>query len=150
MSFTMSDYLVDTNILVYAYDRSEMAKKAAAERVLVWLELNGSGVLSTQVMGEFFNSTTRKLVYKLTEAEAYRSLQRYLSVWRVLPVTGAIVLEAARASARHQLAFWDAQIWATAKLNQIPIVLSEDLQHGQRIEGVQFLNPLKGDFPGKG
>ncbi|MBI4164625.1 MAG: PIN domain-containing protein [Acidobacteria bacterium] len=146
----MSDFLVDTNILVYAYDRSEMAKKAKAQTVLVWLEANQAGVLSTQVLGEFFNSTTRKLVYKLTEAEAYRSIQRYLSAWRIVTVTGAIVLEAARATAQYQIAYWDAQIWAAAKLNQIPAVLSEDFQHGQTIEGVQFLNPLKGDFPGKG
>jgi predicted nucleic acid-binding protein len=100
-------------------------------------------------LGEFFNSTTRKLVYKLTEAEAFRSIQRYLSTWRVIPVTSAVVLDAARASVQYQLSYWDAQIWATAKLNQIPAVLTEDLQHGQRIEGVQFLNPLTGDFPEK-
>lgn len=145
----MSEFLVDTNILVYAYDRSEMAKKAKAQEVLTWLETHDAGALSTQILGEFFNSTTRKLVYKLTQAEAYRSLQRYLSTWRVVPVTSAVVLDAARASLEHQLSYWDAQVWAVAKLNQIPTVLSEDLQHGRLIEGIQFFNPLVGDFPGK-
>jgi predicted nucleic acid-binding protein len=49
----------------------------------------------------------------------------------------------------YQLAYWDAQIWATAKLNQIPTILSEDFQHKRRIEGVEFRNPFRGDFPGK-
>jgi len=145
----MSDFLVDTNILVYAYDRSEMAKKAMAQKVLVWLESNNAGVLSTQVLGEFFNTVTRKLVYQLTESEASRSVQRYLSTWRVVPVTGAIAIDAARASVAYHISYWDAQIWATAKLNQISTVLTEDFQHERRIEGVQFLNPLTGDFPGK-
>jgi len=42
----------------------------------------------------------------------------------------------------HGFSYWDAQIWATARLNQIPIVLSEDFAHGRRIEGVRFLNPF--------
>ena len=145
----MSDFLVDTNILVYTYDRSEMTKKSAARDVLDWLESNDAGILSTQVLGEFFNSVTRKLVRTLSPAEAHRSVQRYLSTWQVVPVTPAIVLEAARGSVDYQLAYWDAQIWATAKLNQIPTILSEDFQHKRRIEGVEFLNPFRGDFPGK-
>ena len=142
----MSDYLVDTNILVYAYDRSEMAKKSKARDVLGWLESNNAGMLSTQILGEFFNTVTRKLFQKLSPAEGYRSVQRYLSTWRVVPVTASIVLEATRGSFEHAMSYWDAQIWATAKMNQIPTVLSEDLQHQRIIEGVQFLNPLVGNF----
>ena len=139
----MSGFLVDTNILVYAYDRSETTKKNTARDVLESLESNGAGVLSTQVLAEFFWSVTRKLAHRLAPAEGYRSVQRYLSAWRVVPVTPAIVLEVVRGSVEHDLPYWDAQIWATAKLNQIPRVLSEDFQHGRRIEGVGFLNPFK-------
>jgi predicted nucleic acid-binding protein len=84
----------------------------------------------------------------LSRAEAYSEVEKHLRAWRVLAVTPAVVLEAARASVQYQLAYWDAQVWATAKLNQIPTVLTEDLQHLRRIEGVEFLSPFKGSIPG--
>lgn len=53
-----------------------------------------------------------------------------------------IVQEAIRGVVEHKFSYWDAQIWATARLNQIPIVLSEDFSHGRFVEGVHFLNPF--------
>ncbi len=144
-----NEYVVDANILIYAYDRSETEKQIKARNVLDWLQAQKAGYLTTQVLGEFFWTTTRRIVKPLSRREAFAEVEKHLRAWRVLVVTPAIVFDAARAAAQYQLQYWDAQIWATAKLNQIPVVLSEDLQHGQRIEGVQFLNPLKGDFPGK-
>jgi len=47
---------------------------------------------------------------------------------------------------QHKLAYWDAQLWATARLNQIPVIFSEDFQSGGTIEGVKFINPLASDF----
>lgn len=61
-------------------------------------------------------------------------------------MTPFIVLEAARGVEAHQLGFWDALIWASAKLNQIPLILSEDFRTGTSLEGVRFLNPLAEDF----
>jgi predicted nucleic acid-binding protein len=55
-------------------------------------------------------------------------------------------LEAAQAVARHKLSFWDAQIWAAAKLNNIPVVLSEDFNTGSILQGVRFLNPFASEF----
>lgn len=141
--------VVDANILVYAYDRSEIKKQVKARDVLDWLHSSQLGFLSTQVLGEFYNAVTRNVAAPLTRAEASAEVEKHLRVWRVLIVTPAIVLEAARGSATHQLAYWDSQIWATAKLNQIPVVLTEDFQHERRIEGVRFFNPFLGDFPGE-
>jgi predicted nucleic acid-binding protein len=61
-------------------------------------------------------------------------------------VTGWTVLEAAAGARRHQLSYWDALIWATAKLNQIATVLSEDFQDGRLLEGVRFRNPFGPGF----
>ena len=57
-------------------------------------------------------------------------------------ITDFIVLEAARGVRDHVMSFWDAQVWATAKLNQIPVVFSEDFASGSVIEGVRFENPF--------
>lgn len=135
---------VDTNILVYAYDRSETQKQKQALLVLDQLATAGTGVLSTQVLAEFFVTVTspRKLVFPLSVADGYERIQNYLQAWEVLDLTGMVVLEAARGVRDYQFSLWDAQIWATARLNQISLVYSEDFNVGAVIEGVRFANPL--------
>jgi predicted nucleic acid-binding protein len=137
---------VDTNVLVYAYDRSEPEKQQAALAVLDRLARAELGMISTQVLAEFFVAVTRKLAFPLSVSEAYDGVSNYLQSWSVIGLTGMIVLEAARGVRDRQLNFWDAQIWATARLNQIPLVFSEDFTDGQVIEGVQFVNPLASSF----
>ena len=56
------------------------------------------------------------------------------------------MLEAARGATQHQMSYWDAQVWATAKLNQVPYVLTENMQGLETLDGVRFLNPLSRDF----
>jgi len=142
-------YLVDTNILVYAYDRAEQAKQKRARNILDWLESRDCGTVSTQILGEFFWIVTRKLAEPLTLRQAYVELERHLRSWRTFEITRAVVLEAGRGCVHYQMPFWDAQIWATAKLNQIPQVLSEDFQHGRAIEGVEFVNPFEVELLGE-
>ncbi len=138
--------LVDTNVLVYAYDRSEPEKQRRALEVLDRLAVTGMGVISTQVLAEFFVAVTRKITVPLSVAEAYERLENYLQAWDVVEVTGLVVLEAARGVRDYRFNFWDAQIWATARLNQIPVVFSEDFNPGQVTEGVRFVNPFAEDF----
>lgn len=143
----MSDRIfVDTNVLVYAYDRSEPQKQRRALEVLDRLAVSRVGVISTQVLAEFFVSVTRKIVTPLSVSEAYVRVKNYLQAWTVLDLTGMIVLEAARGVREHQFNFWDAQIWAAARLNQIPIVFSEDFNVGAVTEGIHFVNPFAEDF----
>jgi predicted nucleic acid-binding protein len=144
------EFLIDTNILVYAYDRSEPAKQIQARNILDDLAKRSAGVLSTQILAEFYTTVTQKLAKPLTREEAYRELELFLRGWRTLDVSRYVVLEAAAGVARYQMSFWDAQIWATAKLNQIPMVLSDDFSNGSRIEGVQFLNPFVTPIPHEG
>jgi predicted nucleic acid-binding protein len=138
--------LVDTNVLLYAYDRSNPVKQPQAVAVLDRLATKRLGVLTAQVLAEFFFNAIRKLKPPMTAEQAYSRIQNYLLAWEVLDVTGAMVLEAARGVRDHQLAYWDAQIWAAARLNQIPLILSEDFSNGAVIEGVRFVNPFASDF----
>ncbi len=138
--------LVDTNVLVYAYDRSEPEKQKRALEVLDVLAENENGVLSVQVLSEFFHAITRKISVPLSIADACERVNNYVAAWTVLDLTTAVVLEAIRGVRDYQFSFWDAQIWATAQINQIPVVLSEDFQDGASIEGVRFLNPFTPAF----
>jgi predicted nucleic acid-binding protein len=142
----MSDnILVDTNVLVYAYDRSEPHKQAQAIRVLDRLAATSLGVLSTQVLAEFFVTVTRKITAPMTVEQAHTSVENYLASWPVLDMTGLIVLEAARGVRDYQFSYYDAQIWAAARLNQVPLVFSEDF-NPSKIEGIQFVNPFDPAF----
>lgn len=136
-------YLVDTNILVYAYDRSEPEKQAKAAEVLDTLARDGSGMLSPQILSEFFSVVTKKIPAPLSIEQGYASLGNYIQFWEVVDLTGPVVLEGARGVKEHQLSFWDSLIWATARMNQIPAVLSEDFSHNLVIEGVRFINPFQ-------
>lgn len=142
----MTGILIDTNVLVYIYDRSEAEKRQQAIDVLTRIREAGTGVLSAQVLSEFYNTVTRKLAAPLSPAQAQDQCASLARVWTVFPVTAQVVLEAARGVRAYQFSFWDAQIWAVARLNRIPVVLSEDFNPGAGIEGVHFVNPFAADF----
>lgn len=89
---------------------------------------------------------TRKLKAPLSIADATERLNHLVQVWPVLVLSPMIALEAARGVRDYQFSFWDAQIWATARLNQITLVFSEDFNVGATIEGVTFANPFADDF----
>ena len=141
-----ANVLVDTNILVYAYDRSTPEKQSRALQVLDALVSSGAGALTTQVLAEFYVAVTRKIPAPLNAADAYERVHNLQRAWTVLPVTPLVVLEAARGVRDHQMSYWDAQVWAAARLNQIPTVCSEDLAGAPTIEGVSFVNPFSPGF----
>lgn len=138
--------LVDTNILLYAYDRSEQIKQSQAALILTRLATLRLGVLTPQVLGEFFVNATRKIKPPLTIKQAYDRIQNYLLSWEVLDLTGPIVLEAVRGVRTYKMSYWNAQIWATARLHQIPFIFTEDFNPNAIIEGVRFVNPFGENF----
>ncbi len=139
-------YLVDTNVLVYAYDPSDRVKQARAIETLSQLAAVNVGALSAQVLGEFFVTVTRKIAQPLTAANAEHSMTNYARSWVVFEITSLATLEAARGVQRHGLSYWDSLIWATAKLNGAPFVLTEDIGSRKDVEGVRFLNPFVGEL----
>ena len=142
----MAVFLVDTNILVYAYDQSEGSKRERAIEVLETVGVAEIGVLSTQILGEFFVTATRKIPAPLSIGDASRAVMEYLDSWPVIDITNSIVLEALRGVGQHQMHYYDSVIWAAAKLHQIREILTEDGQHGRVVEGVRYLNPFHPDF----
>ncbi len=138
--------LVDTNILLYAYDLGEPEKQSQAVAVLDHLATLRLGVLTPQVLAEFFVNATRKLERPLTVEEVYDRIQNYLLSWEILDLSGSIILEAVRGVRTYQMAYGDAQIWASARLHQIPLIFTEDFNVGAVIEGVRFVNPFEEGF----
>jgi predicted nucleic acid-binding protein len=142
----MAAVLVDTNLLVYAHDRGEPAKQQRAIALLDVLEATGEGRLTAQVIGEFFRATTRAPEPMLTLEQAQLQVASFISSWTVIDTTAMVVQEAVRGVLAHRLSYYDAQVWAAARLNQIPVVISEDFTDGRTLEGVRFANPFAEGF----
>jgi len=131
---------LDSNILIYAQDRSAGPRHAQA-MALVGRATASDCILTLQSLAETFRVSVTKLAMSAAEARGA------LSVWRrAFPVHAAALetLDAAMdAVDRHQLSFWDAMLWATAREAGCVAILSEDFQDGRTLGGIQFVDPFK-------
>jgi len=138
--------LVDSNVLIYCYDLTDVAKQQRSLETLEALSSTATGALSAQVLAEFFVNVTFKIPEPLTVEEGMERVTHYVRSWTVFDVTTRVVQEATRGVRQHRLHYWDAQIWAVARLHRIPVILSEDFSDGAVLEGVRFLNPFRAGF----
>jgi predicted nucleic acid-binding protein len=113
--------------------------------LLATLTERRQGVISTQVLGEFFNTVVR-LRPQVERVTAEQAVDDFCEAFPVVALDVDIVRAAVAASGRHQMSYWDALIWATAKLNGISTVLTEDIQSSGAIEGVSFVDPFAPGF----
>ena len=130
---------LDTNILIYADDADAGAKRDRAQQVVEAALNNGNGVLSTQVLQEYFVVATRKL--GLPAEIAHQKIE-ILATIPVIAVDVEHIVEAIKLHRLYGYSFWDCLILHCAKAAGCPRLLSEDLQHGRRIEGVTIENPF--------
>lgn len=133
---------VDTNILVYAHDSDAGDKYLKARDAVKSLWDDGNGALSTQVLQEFYITVRRKIQRPLTPSQARGIIEGYL-VWDVVQNNPASILRASEIEERYQLSFWDALIVCAAAAVNATRILTEDLNHGQLIEGVRIVNPFR-------
>jgi predicted nucleic acid-binding protein len=142
----MDKMLIDTNVLVAAYDRADPERQQRALDVLDRLVAAGSGTLSAQVLSEFYVVVTHMLAAPLSAEQAYDRIMHFMQIWPVLDATGPVVLEAVRGVQAHQFSYRDAQVWAVARMNQVPVVLSADIDATAVVEGIRFVNPFAAEF----
>ena len=142
----MPPILFDTNVLVYSCDPGEVARQDRALELLLDSAIRRVGCLSVQNLAEFINVTTRSISPILSPQEALLQVERLIQSFTVFDLTTAVIIEAGKAKRDYMLSHYDAQIWATAKLNQVPVVFCEDFNVGQVLEGVRFVNPFGVDF----
>lgn len=129
---------LDTNVLVYAQDAGSPAKQRKSRELIAGLASSVDGVISTQVMQEFFVAATRKLGVPPLAA---KGILKTFGVFDIVQVSPALIQEAIDCCVLNELSFWDALILASAASAGCSTVLSEDLNHGQVILGVTVKNP---------
>ena|SRR5271165_1535778 len=131
---------VDTNILIYAHDKDARIKHQVAKAVLRELWSERTGVLSMQVLQEFYVNVTRKISTPLPKNSARLVVNTY-AAW-CTETTPAEISNAFRIEDESQIGFWDALILSAAAKSGATRILSEDLSAGQRISGVLIENPF--------
>ena len=131
----------DTNVLVYAFDKGEPEKREVALALIKEHLEEGDGILSVQVFREFYVSV-RRLARPLSAAEAEEALGS-LAMFSPITEDCRMVVGAARRSRELTLSFWDALIVEAALRAGAGRLLTEDLQHGQRIGGLTVENPFR-------
>lgn len=134
---------VDTNIMVYAHDLDAGEKHEIAKRTLITLWESGTGVISTQVLQEFYVTLTRKVPNPLKKSLVRSIIKNYL-VWEVVVNNGETILQAIEIEENYNISFWDAMIVSAAYSKNAAFIITEDLNDGQQIEGIIIVNPFKG------
>ena len=136
----MSKIFLDTNLFIYALDGSDARKQARARACLKQVMEHRQGVISTQILQEYYVVATRKL--GVEPAAAKRQVQSLGQIETVL-VTPALIHEAIDTCADEKISFWDSLLIAAARFAGCVEIYTEDLNPGQLISGVEIVNPLR-------
>jgi predicted nucleic acid-binding protein len=131
---------VDTNVLLYALDRTDLKKQERAREWRTELWERKCGRISVQVLQEFYANVLRKWP---SARELARSEIRNLLVWRPVSVNTDLLEHSWKIQDRYQLSFWDALIVAAAKSTTSRFLLTEDLQAGQDLDGITVIDPFQ-------
>ncbi|MGQ0680729.1 MAG: PIN domain-containing protein [Actinomycetota bacterium] len=137
--------LLDTNVLVYLHDGSDRRRRERAEAMLAAAGRSGAAALPVQVLTEFAAVAMRKLDPPMAPEELRLQIRALAASFPVLTITPAVLDEALRGCAVHRLPFFDAQIWAVARLHQIPAIISQDV-HAEA-DGVRWIDPFTDPRP---
>ncbi|MFH0919431.1 MAG: PIN domain-containing protein [Fibrobacterota bacterium] len=135
----MSKVFVDTHVLVYAFDQADSIKMKTARQCLYTLEKNGNGVISTQVLQEFYVALVQKLkVDPLSTKAVLHSFRHF----ETIQITSDLIEEAVDCSVLKKYSFWDSLIVVCAEQARCQTLWTEDFQHGQVVRGVKIVNPF--------
>jgi predicted nucleic acid-binding protein len=132
---------IDTNVLLYAADDRDAAKRDRAREWVRACWMRRCGRTSVQVLNEFYANARRKFPAAIAAGDARAQVRRYQQ-WHPWQVDHATVETAWAVESRYGFSYWDALVIASAQQQGCEYFVSEDLQHGQRIDSVQVLNPF--------
>ncbi len=137
----MSEVFVDTNVLLYAFDDADPGKRDRARAWLASCWQRRCGRLSTQVLHEFYANARKRFTRAISAGDARAEVRRYQQ-WNPWLVDQATVETAWAVESRYQVNYWDALMVAAARHQGCTLLLTEDLQHDQTLDGVRVVNPF--------
>ena len=135
-------FFLDTNIFAYTFDASAPAKARKAAQLIRRAADTGEGIVSYQVVQEFFNAAFRRFSHPMSPAEAEQYLITVFRPLLAIHSSAAIYVEALRLAGKYRFAWYDSLILAAALEGQCKTLYSEDFQHGRGIESLRIENPF--------
>jgi predicted nucleic acid-binding protein len=132
---------VDTNVLLYAFDEADPAKRDLSRAWLAACWRGRCGRLSTQVLNEFYSNARKKVAAAISAGDARSEVRRYQQ-WKPWLIDQATVETAWAVESRCGINYWDALLVAAAQHRGCTLLLTEDLQHDQRIDRLRIVNPF--------
>jgi predicted nucleic acid-binding protein len=132
-------YFIDTNILIYLFSKDEPDKREECKAFFKKVDNKGNLVISAQVLSEFAVVMLRKLNMPPNQL---KNILEDLSAFEVVAISSEIVKKAVDIQVLNLLSFWNSQIVSAALSANCTAIVSEDLNHGQKIEGIEIVNPL--------
>ncbi|MGH9629688.1 MAG: PIN domain-containing protein [Bryobacteraceae bacterium] len=140
-------FFLDTNLLIYAIDATDPGKQVIAQKWIATAHESGDGLVSYQVVQEWFNVVLRKAAAPLSADEAASIYHRLIEpLWRIQS-SRELLETALDLHRRDSISWWDSLIVSAAIQGGCDRVLSEDLQHGRKIRGIRVLNPFRTASP---
>jgi len=133
---------LDTNIFVYAFDVAAPSKARKATRLVRDAVDTGKGIVSYQVVQEFFSVAFRRFVHPMSVAEAEQYLITVFRPLLAIQSSPALYVESLRIAGKYRLAWYDSIVVASALEGHCDTLYSEDFQHGREIEGLRIENPF--------
>jgi predicted nucleic acid-binding protein len=135
-------FFLDTNVFVYTFDPKAQLKAKKAAQLIRRAADTGEGIVSYQVVQEFFNIALRRFSEPMNLAEAEQYLNTVFRPLLAIQSSPALYLEALRIAGKYRLAWYDSLIVAAASEGHCEILYSEDFQHGRKIEELRIENPF--------
>jgi predicted nucleic acid-binding protein len=132
---------VDTNVLVYAFDKDGSPKMRTAQKLINDLMKSDTLRVSSQILQELYVTLTRKVREGCSTLEALAVLED-LTAWPLVIIDYPSIRSAAVLADQSKLSFWDALIVVAAARAGATVLYTEDLNHGQEILGVRITNPF--------
>lgn len=135
-------FFLDTNVFVYTFDRHSATKAKKASDLIRNAVDTGNGIVSYQVVQEFFNVALRRFEPPMTTGEAEQFLLAVFRPLLTVQSSPALYFEALHLAGKHRLNWYDSLILAAALDGKCHTLYSEDFQHGRAIEGLKIANPF--------
>ncbi len=134
---------LDTNILVYLFDKTEKQKQSRAKELIAEYISGAKVIISVQVINEFINITSKKITFPISLSKQKEIIEFLNDLFIISSLTFDITLRAIETAGRYQLSYWDSLIISSALDSTCNILFSEDMQNGLLIDGkLKIVNPF--------
>ena len=135
-------FFIDTNIFVYSFDKNDQTKQQKANDLIKTALQMHNGIISSQVVQEFINVSTRKFSTPISIQDSEKYLTKVLSPLCQVFTSIDLYFKALDVMDRWQFSFYDSLIVSAALQAECNILYSEDLQHNQKIQNLTIINPF--------